>query len=189
MRRSVLAVLLTLRLGEFLGKAVSATASAPAKTAAVTLTGGHDTDPRDRGRPDVLVAAGLGVPRGRSQREAFFARKASGWLGSTPDPQQVQLNKQALMSALGKYGVTNDRLDEVSNMYRYPARDPNLWKHTDAVVKAKVESGKVIGFVIENAAGWRYEFTDSERHGLSKMQRAKVTLHFWGRISKTKWID
>ncbi|MEQ1843928.1 MAG: hypothetical protein ABL994_26285 [Verrucomicrobiales bacterium] len=34
------------------------------------------------------------------------------------------------MSALGKYGITNERLDTVSNFYRYPPGRGDLWKTT-----------------------------------------------------------
>ncbi|HEY4328177.1 MAG TPA: hypothetical protein VGN88_00475 [Phycisphaerae bacterium] len=119
-----------------------------ARSAAAVISGGHETEGQDRGRPDILVAAGLGVPT-EVFREAFSHVKPAP-AGQQPDPQQVQLNKKALMDALGKYGVSNDRLDEVSNYYRYPPGDPKLWKHTEAAVKATVVNGKVVGFVVES---------------------------------------
>ena len=83
----------------------------------VVFTGGHETDPRDRGRPVALVAAALGVPADVF-REAFtHVRPAPA--GTQPDPEAVRRNKDALMAALAPYGVTNDRLDAVSNHYRY----------------------------------------------------------------------
>ncbi len=155
--------------------ATGAAASAPATMAAVTLSGGRETEGRDRGRPDVLVAAGLGVPT-EVFREAFSHVKPAP-AGQQPDPAQVQLNKQALMDALSKYGVTNDRLDEVSNYYRYPPGDAKLWKHVDAVVKATVVDGKVTGFVIEKAgAGYTVPPTVSVE-GFPNL-KAEVTVHF-----------
>src|SRR5689334_10813701 len=47
--------------GIALARAAATTPSTAPAGPAVTLTGGHDTDPRDKGRPVVLVAAGLGV--------------------------------------------------------------------------------------------------------------------------------
>ncbi|HAH49538.1 MAG TPA: hypothetical protein DCM07_32810, partial [Planctomycetaceae bacterium] len=39
--------------------------------------------------------------------------------GGAPSAARVRANKEVLMSALGKQGITNDRLDTVSNYYRY----------------------------------------------------------------------
>jgi len=152
-----------------------APASAPAASSVpVTLSGGLDTDPRDRGRPDVLVAAGLGVPTDVF-REAFSHVKPAP-AGEQPDPAQVQANKQALMNALGKYGVTNERLDEVSNYYRYPPGDPKLWKHEAAVVKATVVSGKVTGFTIEKPGAGYTMPPHVAVEGFPTL-KAEVTLH------------
>ena len=41
---------------------VAALAEVTDSKVAVTFSGGHDTDPKDHGRPVVLVAAALGVP-------------------------------------------------------------------------------------------------------------------------------
>lgn len=49
----------------------------------VTFTGGHETDPKDRGRPVVLVAAGLGV-KPEVFREAFSGVTPSR--GGPPSP-------------------------------------------------------------------------------------------------------
>ena len=78
-----------------------------------------------------LSRRGLGVPA-EVFREAFTHVKPAP-AGEQPDPEQVQRNKRALLDALGKYGVNNDRLDEVSNMYRYRPGDENLWRHSDAI--------------------------------------------------------
>jgi len=80
----------------------------------VEFSGGHDTDPKDRGRPVVLVAGGLGV-KPEVFREAFSHVKPAP-AGTEPDPEQVRKNKAALMDALGKYGVTNEKLDTVSKL-------------------------------------------------------------------------
>jgi hypothetical protein len=114
----------------------------------VVFSGGHETDPRDRGRPVVLIAAALGVPS-NVFREAFsHVRPAPA--GTRPDPEQVRRNKEALMDALEKYGVTNDRLDEVSNYYRYVRRRGELWKTRPAAAYALVKDGKVTSVMITN---------------------------------------
>src|SRR5437667_1129886 len=88
----------------------------------VVFSGGHETDPRDGGRPVVLIAAALGVTP-EVFREAFsHVRPAPA--GREPEPGQVRQNKAALLAALAKHGVTNEKLDTVSNYYRY-ARSRN----------------------------------------------------------------
>jgi len=112
----------------------------------VVFTGGYATDPQDRGRPVVLIAAALGVP-GEVFRSAFRnVRPAPA--GQEPDPAQVRRNKDALMSALSPYGVTNERLDTVSNYYRYNGRRGEMWRHRDAAAYATVRDGKVIGLTV-----------------------------------------
>ncbi len=115
----------------------------------VTFTGGHETDPRDHGRPDVLIAAALGVPT-EVFREAFsHVTPAAG--GREPEPEQVRRNKQALLQALGPYGIGNDRIDEVSNYYRYSrGRGEELWRTTPAAAYATVRDGVIVGFTITN---------------------------------------
>ncbi len=106
----------------------------------VTFSGGHGTDPQDHGRPVVLVAAGLGVPT-----EVF--RKAFGGVtparGGGPTGEQARSNKAALMKVLAPYKVTNERLDEVSNYYRYRQERGELWKNVVARAEAVVENGVV----------------------------------------------
>jgi hypothetical protein len=68
--------------------------------------------------------------------------------GGPPEPEQVRKNKEALLSALGPYGVTNDRLDEVSNYYRYVRSRGELWPTKPAAAYAEVERGKIVRFVV-----------------------------------------
>ncbi len=114
----------------------------------VTFSGGYETDPRDKGRPVVLIASALGVSEDIF-REAFSHVKPAG-PGQEPEPEQVNLNKKALMDVLGKYGVTNERLDEVSNYYRYNASAGETWPHTPATATATLENGVVTRFIITN---------------------------------------
>ncbi|MGC4015004.1 MAG: hypothetical protein QM755_10900 [Luteolibacter sp.] len=112
----------------------------------VVFSGGHGTESVDHGRPVVLIAAALGV-KPEVFREAFSHVHPAG-PGKGPTEEEARQNKKALMDALGKYGITNDRLDTVSNFYRYPPGPGGLWKTTPATANALVKEGKVIGFEI-----------------------------------------
>jgi hypothetical protein len=112
----------------------------------VKFSGGHETDRRDHGRPVVLIAAALGVSSDVF-REAFsHVRPAPA--GTRPSPDQVRNNKETLMDALGPRGVTNDRLDEVSNYYRYVRSRGEMWPTKPAVAYAEVKDGKIVRFVV-----------------------------------------
>lgn len=115
----------------------------------VVIFGGHDTDPRDGGRPVILVASALGVPS-EVFREAFTHVHPAGPGSGGPTREEARANKAALMSALGKYGVTNERLDEVSNYYRYVRSRGELWKVKQASANALVQNGVITGFEIVN---------------------------------------
>jgi len=119
----------------------------------VVFSGGHETDPRDRGRPVILVANALGVTP-EIFREAFsHVRPAQA--GSAPEPAQVQQNKAALLNALGKYGVDNAHLDAASNCYRYVPGRGGLWTNRPAVANALVKNGVVIGYeIVQGGAGY-----------------------------------
>ncbi len=112
---------------------------------AVVFTGGHDTEHRDGGRPVGLIAAALGVPP-EVFREAFTHVRPAHDGG--PTREQAQQNKGALMDALGKYGITNERLDTVSNYYRYRPQKGELWTHKDATANALIKGGAVISYEI-----------------------------------------
>lgn len=109
---------------------------------------GHEIGKDDHGRPCVLIAAALGV-KAEVFREAFSGVTPAK--GRGPTGEEARKNKDALMKVLKPHGVTNDRLDEVSNHYRYKPQDGELWKHTDAKGYAVVENGKVTKIVITNA--------------------------------------
>jgi hypothetical protein len=112
----------------------------------VVFSGGHDTDPVDRGRPVVLIASALGVPP-----EVFrgaFRHVHPAPPGQQPDPQQVRENKAVLLAALAPYGVTNDELDTVSNYYRYVRSQGELWPTAPAIAYALVKGGVITGYVV-----------------------------------------
>ena len=118
------------------------------QSARVTFSGGYETDPRDRGRPVVLIASALDVSSDVF-RSAFSGVTPAK--GGPPSPGHARANKKILMDALGKHGVTNERLDEVSNFYRYRRESGEVWKCTAATATAIIEDGKVTGFNITNA--------------------------------------
>ena len=133
--------------------AVAQTATAPTQGAEtkvdVTFSGGHDTVGEDRGRPVILIAAALNVPA-QVFRDAFKNVKPAP-AGEQPQEAQVRLNKQALMEALGPLGVTDDRLNEVSNYYRYRRSAGEMWRNTPAKAFATVRNGVVTGITITDA--------------------------------------
>jgi len=119
----------------------------------VVFSGGHDTDGQDRGRPVVLIAAALGVPT-EVFREAF-SHVHPAPAGTEPDEQQVRDNKRALMKALGKYGVNDEKLNEVSNHYRYARNRGELWPTRPAVANALVRNGVVTGYeIVDGGTGY-----------------------------------
>src|SRR4051794_19750775 len=74
----------------------------------LAITGGHDTDPRDHGRPVVLIAAALKVTDDVF-RETFTHVRPAGPGRNGPTDAEARANKKALMDGLSKYDVTNDR--------------------------------------------------------------------------------
>lgn len=114
----------------------------------VRMTGGHDIGPNDYGRPVSLIAAGLGV-KPDVFRQAFSGVTPAR--GGGPTEGQARSNKAALLSVLGKHGVTNERLDEVSNYYRFNPGAGETWKQSPAEIQATITEGKVTGFKIVNA--------------------------------------
>ena len=55
------------------------------------------------------------------------------------------------MTVLGPLGVTNDRLDEVSNYYRYQPQKGELWPTAPAKGYAVVADGRVKKVVVTEA--------------------------------------
>jgi hypothetical protein len=115
----------------------------------IVISGGFDTNPVDHGRPVVLIAAALGVPT-EVFREAFSGVTPAG-LDRGPTSEEAQSNKAALMKVLAPYGITNDRLDEVSNYYRYNGKTEGVWKRTLATATPILENGALVGVQIANA--------------------------------------
>ena len=116
---------------------------------AVIFSGGHDTEGVDHGRPVTLIAAALDV-KPEIFREAFSHVHPAGPGSGGPSDAEARQNKAALMNALGKFGITNDRLNQVSNFYRYASWNGGIWKNTPASANALVKNGAVIGYEITN---------------------------------------
>lgn len=107
----------------------------------VDFSGGYETDPVDHGRPVRLIAGALSVAP-EVFRDAFSrVNPAPG--GTEPSGERVRENKATLMAALGPHGITNDRLDNVSDQYRYVPGRGGLWSHQAATAYAIVKDGVV----------------------------------------------
>jgi hypothetical protein len=124
------------------------TASAAETKVPVTFSGGHETDPQDKGRPVVLVAGALGV-KPEVFRQAFSGVTPSK--NGPPTGAEARRNKEALMKVLAPHGITNDRLDEVSDHYRYRPQAGELWPTTEAKAVAIVEDGAIKRIEITSA--------------------------------------
>ncbi len=120
----------------------------------VVFSGGHETERVDRGRPVILIASALGVVP-EVFREAFTHVHPAGPGRGGPTDAEARQNKAALMNALAKYGVTDQRLNEVSNYYRYPPGRGGLWRVKAATANALVKDGAAVGFeIIDGGSGY-----------------------------------
>jgi hypothetical protein len=120
--------------------------------APVEFTGGHEIGKNDFGRPVVLMAAALGVTP-EQFREAFSGVRPARGRGPTGEEQRK--NKEALMRVLAPLGVTNERMDEVANYYRFRPQERELWPTEEAEAYAEVKGGRIVGVVV-TAAGSGY---------------------------------
>ncbi|MBM7844368.1 hypothetical protein [Herpetosiphon giganteus] len=141
----------------------------------VEITGGDATDPRDKGRPVVLIAAALGVPT-TVFREAF-SHVSPAPAGQEPDAEQVRRNKAELLAVLAPYNVTNETLDRVSDYYRFNASAGETWPKTAAQIEAIVSDGVVTGFKLINP-GAGYSSPPTITLIGANAQTATVSLNF-----------
>ena len=153
----------------------------------VTFAGGHDYDKkRDHGRPVVLIAAALEVTPDVF-REAFSGVKpAKG--GGGPSEEEARKNKAALMNVLKPHGVTNERLDEVSNFYRFRPQNGELWRVAAAKAHAIVENGKITQIVVDEPG---YGYSSPPTATVPGMGNAalKVTIRFAKDLKKNGAVD
>jgi hypothetical protein len=139
----------------------------------VLVEGGHETDPVDSGRPVVLIAAALGVPT-EVFREAFSGVSSAG-AGEEVDEERATANKAVLLGVLAPYGVSSERLDEVSNFYRYVESAGQLWSHRDASGVAVVENGVVTSITVTEAG---FGYSSAPTVTLPTGQSATVELEY-----------
>lgn len=115
----------------------------------VTIRGGYETLPIDHGRPVILIASALGV-KPAIFRDAFnHVRPARP--NETPSDERVHGNKEQLLLRLSPYGITNERLDEVSDYYRYQPGNGELWHHRPARLVALFRNGKFVGIKVKDS--------------------------------------
>jgi hypothetical protein len=93
-----------------------------------------------------LIAGALGVTP-ELFRDAF-SRVRPAPAGREPSPAQVRQNKEALMKALAPHGITNERLDTVSNYYRYDRGRGEMWPTRTPIAYAYVQNGVVVRFEV-----------------------------------------
>ena len=146
-------------------------ADAALKEVPVTFTGGYDTDPRDHGRPVALVAGALNVSPDVFRKA--FSGVSPAPAGQQPDPAQVRLNKEALLRVLGPDNVTNDRLDEVSNYYRYRPESGQLWRHVPAQATATLRDGQLVSISLKEAGAG---YSSPPRVSIEGVPNAKATV-------------
>jgi len=174
------AVLAGLLLGALLMSMGNENVDAAETKVPVVFSGGHETDRQDGGRPVVLIAAALGV-KPEVFREAF--KNVTPARDGKPTAELAKRNKDALMKVLQPYGITNERLDEVSNYYRYQPQRGELWKTAPAKAHAVVEDGKVKQIVVTDPGSGYSTSPKATVQGLEKTP-LKVTLQF-GKELKT----
>jgi hypothetical protein len=140
----------------------------------ITFAGGHEIGRNDYGRPVALIAAALEIEPDVF-REAFSGVTPAR--GRGPSPEEARRNKSALLKVLAPHGVTNERLDEVSDYYRYQPQRGNLWKIAPAKAHAVVADGKIRSIVVSEAGSGYCNAPEATVKGFENVA-LKVTLHF-----------
>lgn len=146
----------------------------------VTFSGGHEYGKNDYGRPVVLIAAALEV-KPDVFREAFSGVTPSR--GGKPSDDLARKNKAALMKVLAPHGVTNERLNEVSNYYRFQPQRGQLWKTTPAQAHAVVEDGKIKQIVVTEPGSGYSTPPKATIQGMEKIE-LRVTLQLSKELTK-----
>jgi hypothetical protein len=153
----------------------------------VEFAGGHDYDKkRDLGRPVVLIAAALDVPPDVF-REAFSGVTPAK-RGGGPTEEEARKNKAALMKVLKPHGVMNERLDEVSNFYRFRQQNGELWRVSPAKAHAVVENGKITRIVVDEP-GYGYSTPPTATVRGIDGATLKVTIRFAKDLKKNGAVE
>lgn len=159
-------------------------ASAEETQIPITFTGGHEIGRGDFGRPVTLIAAALGV-KPDVFREAFSGVTPAK--GRGPSGDEARRNKEALMKVLKPHGITNDRLDEVSNYYRFRPQNGELWPTTAAKAHAVVEGGKIKRIVVTEPGSGYCSTPTASVQGMNAT--LKVTLKYSTELKKNGGVD
>lgn len=140
----------------------------------LVFSGGHEIGRKDFGRPVALIAAALKVKPDQFRKAFSGVRPAKG---GPPSREEARKNKQALMKVLQPLGVTNERLDEVSNYYRYRPQAGELWPTKSARGYAVIENGKIARIVITEGGSGYCSLPEVSIKGIEDIS-LKVSLHF-----------
>src|SRR4051812_12519391 len=111
----------------------------------VTFSGGHELGKNDFGRPIHLMAAALGV-KPEQFRKAFSGVTPAR--GRGPTGEEARRNKQELMKVLAPLKVTNERMDEVADYYRFRPQKGELWPTKPAEAHAILNGGNIKEIVV-----------------------------------------
>jgi hypothetical protein len=153
--------------------------------APVEFTGGYEIGKNDFGRPVALMAAALGVTP-EQFREAFSGVRPARGRGPTGEEQRR--NKEALMRVLAPLGVTNERMDEVANYYRFRPQERELWPTEEAEAYAEVKGGMIVRVVV-TAAGSGYSSPPVVRVEGFETARIKVRLKFSTELEENGGVE
>ena len=123
-------------------------ASAAEERVSLSSASGHEIRKRDFGRPVHLIAGGLGAMPEQFRRAFSGVTPAKG---RGPTREEERKNKAAMMKVLAPLGVTNERLDEVADDYRFRPQEGELWPTKPAKGYAVVEGAKVKQLVVTRA--------------------------------------
>jgi hypothetical protein len=146
--------------------------AADPNTVTVTISGGHEIPKGDHGRPITLIAPALGV-KDEVFREAFAGVTPAK--GKPPTGDEARKNKAALLKVLAPHNVTNERLDEVSNYYRFRPQNGELWPVKPAKATATLNNGKLEKITIIDPGSGYSSIPEIKVQGIDA--KFKVTLH------------
>jgi hypothetical protein len=185
MRHSWILALIGLGTLAFAGDRFAGAEPAAENEVPLDFSGGHEIAKGDYGRPVPLIAAALEVQPDEFRKAFSGVTPAKG---RGPSGDEARKNKSALMKVLKPLGVTNDRLDEVSNYYRFRPQNGELWKTSAAKGYAVVEDGKVKKVVITEAGSGYCSTPKVAIRGMDEVS-LKITLHFDRELKKNGSVE